>query len=96
MKRWGAVSKTNKNRLVNADDTRYGQDALHPSYQAYTYKLNLEAYNKNIADENIQVSSCSYLHNLFEDKEIKDVFTMSFYKSRQYLRLKIISFLQTS
>lgn len=78
LKRWGAVSKTNKNRLVNADDTRYGQDALHPSYQAYTYKLNLEAYNKNIADENIQVSSCSYLHNLFEDKEIKDVFYNEF------------------
>ncbi len=78
MKRWSAVSKTNKYRLVNADDTRYGQDALHPSYQAYTYKLNLEAYNQNIADQNIQVSSCSYLHNLFEDKDIKDLFYSEF------------------
>lgn len=78
MKRWGAVSKTNKSRLVNADDTRYGQDALHPSYQAYTYKLNLEAYNQNITDENIQVSSCSYLHNLYDDKDIKDVFYHEF------------------
>lgn len=74
MKRWSVVSKTDKNRLVNADDTRYGQDALHPSYQAYTYKLNLEAYNQNISDQNIQVSSCSYLHNLYEDGDIKDVF----------------------
>lgn len=78
MKRWSAVSKTNKNRLVNADDTRYGQDALHPSYQAYTYKLNLEAYNQNITEENIQVSSCSYLHNLYEDSDIKDDFYNEF------------------
>ena len=78
LKRWSTVSKTNKNRLVNADDTRYGQDALHPSYQAYTYKLNLEAYNQNITDENIHVSSCSYLHNLYEDKDIKDDFYMEF------------------
>lgn len=53
MKRWSAVSKTNKERLVNADDTRYGQDALHPSYQAYTYKLNLEAYNQSVTDKNL-------------------------------------------
>ncbi|OED58997.1 DNA/RNA helicase domain-containing protein [Acholeplasma laidlawii] len=78
MKRWSAVSKTDKSRLVNADDTRYGQDALHPSYQAYTYKLNLEAYNQNITEENIQVSSCSYLHNLYEDSDIKDDFYNEF------------------
>ena len=78
LKRWSAVSKTNKYRLVNADDTRYGQDALHPSYQAYTYKLNLEAYNENVTDQNIQVSSCSYLHNLYDDKDIKDNFYSEF------------------
>lgn len=78
LKRWSAVSKTNKYRLVNADDTRYGQDALHPSYQAYTYKLNLEAYNQNVNDQNIQVSSCSYLHNLYDDKDIKDSFYSEF------------------
>lgn len=80
LKRWSSVSKTNRYRLVSADDTRYGQDSLHPSYQAYTYKLNLEAYNQNITNENIQVSSCSYLHNLFEDKDIKDVFYSEFLK----------------
>ncbi len=78
LKRWSMVSKTTKNHLVNADDTRYGQDALHPSYQAYTYKLNLEAYNQNITDENIQVSACSYLHNLYDDNEIKDDFYNDF------------------
>jgi DUF2075 family protein len=78
LKRWSSVSKTNKYRLVNADDTRYGQDALHPSYQAYTYKLNLEAYNQNVTDQNIRVSSCSYLHNLYEDKDIKDNFYSEF------------------
>lgn len=78
LKRWSMVSKTTKNHLVNADDTRYGQDALHPSYQAYTYKLNLEAYNQNITDENIRVSTCSYLHNLYDDNEIKDDFYNDF------------------
>ncbi len=78
LKRWSMVSKTNKYRLVNADDTRYGQDALHPSYQAYTYKLNLEAYNQNVNDKNIKVSSCSYLHNLYEDRDIKDSFYSEF------------------
>jgi hypothetical protein len=78
LKRWSMVSKTTKNHLVNADDTRYGRDALHPSYQAYTYKLNLEAYNQNITDENIRVSTCSYLHNLYDDNEIKDDFYNDF------------------
>lgn len=71
LKRWSKVSKSHKDNLVNADDTRYGIDSVHPSYQAYTYKLNLEAYNTVIQSENINVESCSYLHNLRDDKDIK-------------------------
>lgn len=74
LKRWSSVSKTDKENLVNADDTRYGQDSLHPSFQAYSYKINLEAYNETIVNENIGVNSCSYLHNLRYDQDIKDVF----------------------
>ena len=74
LKRWSSVSKSDKENLVNADDTRYGQDSLHPSYQAYSYKINLEAYNETIINENIEINSCSYLHNLRQDKDIKDEF----------------------
>lgn len=74
LKRWAQVSKTDKERIVNADDARYGKDSLHPSFQAYSYKINLEAYNEVISQENINIKSCSYLHNLRDDKDIKDVF----------------------
>lgn len=74
LKRWSSVSKSDKENLVNADDTRYGQDSLHPSYQAYSYKINLEAYNETIINENIEINPCSYLHNLRQDKDIKDEF----------------------
>jgi uncharacterized protein len=74
LKRWSLVSKTNKTNIVNADDTRYGKDSLHPSYQAYSYKLNLEAYNEVVHTEKILINSCSYLHNLRDDKDIKDLF----------------------
>lgn len=74
LKRWASVTKTDKDNLVNADDTRYGQDSLHPSFQAYSYKINLEAYNETIISENIDIKSCSYLHNLRQDKDIKDNF----------------------
>ncbi len=74
LKRWSSVSKSDKENLVNADDTSYGKDSLHPSYQAYSYKINLEAYNETIINENIEINSCSYLHNLRHDKDIKDEF----------------------
>src|SRR5690606_7999760 len=68
------VSKSHKKNLVNADDTRYGIDQLHPSYQAYSYKLNLESYNAFIENEKIDINSCAYLHNLRDDTDIKDSF----------------------
>lgn len=74
LKRWSVVSKTDKENLVNADDARYGNDQLHPSFQAYSYKINLEAYNKVVTEQNIGVSSCAYLHNLYNDRDIKDDF----------------------
>lgn len=72
LKRWSKVTKSHKENLVNAEDTRYGKDALHPSYQAYTYKLTLESLNSVVHTENMNVNSCSYLHNLRNDKDIKD------------------------
>jgi len=72
LKRWAKVTASHKENLINADDARYGIDSLHPSYQAYTYKLNLEAYNSVVYTQSIDINPCAYLHNLKDDTQIKD------------------------
>jgi len=39
------------------------RDVLHPSYQAYSYASHLQQYNEFVYSNEVQVSSCSYLHN---------------------------------
>ena len=39
------------------------RDALHPSYQAWSYSSHLKMYNEYIYEANVSVNACAYLHN---------------------------------
>ena len=63
LKQWTEAERTNKDGVVN---TNYFGNTLHPSYQAYSYKLYLKDYNENVYNNSLQIKSCAYLHNYSE------------------------------
>ncbi len=42
----------------------YGKNALHPSYQAWSYANCLTNFNSEIVDEEINILPCTYLYNM--------------------------------
>jgi len=63
LKQWKEAKSTNADGIVY---TNYFGNTLHPSYQAYSYKLYLKDYNENVYKNSLQVHSCAYLHNYIE------------------------------
>jgi len=63
LKQWKEAKSTNKDGIVYTD---YWGNTVHPSYQAYSYKLYLKDFNENISSSSIRVQSCAYLHNYVE------------------------------
>ena len=45
------------------------RDALHPSYQAWSYLSHLKMYNEYIYEKDVSVKACAYLHNC-EDSSV--------------------------
>jgi DUF2075 family protein len=39
------------------------RDVTHPSYQAWSYKTQLEQYNEYVYENEVEVTACAYLHN---------------------------------
>lgn len=64
LKQWSRVLNSNKQNYVFANGGDGEKDYFHPSYQSYRYKSILENFNEYIQDDNVNVTSCSYLHNL--------------------------------
>lgn len=64
LKQWSKV-----NQIENSDillETYIGnglKKVVHPSYQAWSYKMLLKDFNQNIQENNIIVDACSILHN---------------------------------
>jgi DUF2075 family protein/DNA replication protein DnaC len=49
-------------------------EAVHPSYQVWSYKCLLEDFNETIYKDLIKLFPCAYLHNYKEDNIINNVF----------------------
>lgn len=64
LKQWSSVKNANKPNYVYAYGGGGAKDYEHPSYQALRYKKILEGFNSYVQDQGINISSCSYLHNL--------------------------------
>ncbi len=46
------------------------RDVTHPSYQAWSYKAQLEQYNEYVYENGVDVLACAYLHNCKENKVV--------------------------
>ena len=70
LKQWSKV-----NRIEDSDillETYVGnglKKVVHPSYQAWTYKMLLKDFNQNIQENNIVVEACSILHNYIPNND---------------------------
>lgn len=64
LKQWSSVKNSNKPNFVYAFGGAGPKDYLHPSYQAYRYENILNGFNEYIQENNVNINSCSFLHNL--------------------------------
>lgn len=65
LKQWSeSIRKANKPNFVFTNGGNGLNDYLHPSYQAIRYEYILKGFNQKIQDDKIDISSCSYLHNM--------------------------------
>ena len=71
LKQWSSVGKSGKPNHVFAVVGKSGpQDKCHPSIQANGYVDQLRNFYKYVQDENLELHSCSYLHNMPQINEI--------------------------
>lgn len=59
LKQWDEVTHTDMNDIVLVK----GQEYVHPSWQAYSYGSTLSNFNEYIEKNNIEVNTCTFLHN---------------------------------
>lgn len=64
LKQWSKVNKIEDSDILLETYVGNGiKKVVHPSYQAWTYKMLLKDFNQNIQENNIIVEACSILHN---------------------------------
>lgn len=69
LKQWSNVlsSKLPEYVFVNVAKNRF-EDHWHPSYQAYNYARSIQNFNVFVRKEPVNLHSCSYLHNMDENR----------------------------
>lgn len=76
LKQWQKAELTGNDAVVITRFKHGLAEALHPSYQAWSYKRLLENFNQTVQEEHIGLYPCAYLHNYEDD----GVITHSFYR----------------
>lgn len=64
LKQWSEAQTSNKPNYIYTYGGGGHGDYEHPSYQAYRYQSILKGFNAYVQDNNISITSCSYLHNM--------------------------------
>jgi DUF2075 family protein len=63
LKQWENANSTDKDAIVTTKMQGNIIETVHPSYQAWTYKVLLEGFNEAVYSKNIKLLACAYLHN---------------------------------
>ena len=64
LKQWSKVNEVKDSDILLETYVGNGlKKVVHPSYQAWSYKMLLKDFNQNIQENNIVVDACSILHN---------------------------------
>lgn len=68
LKQWEKASSTRKDAVVSTflHSNPYAE-SIHPSYQAYSYKMLMKDFNENVDNGSLSPYSCAYLHNYIEN-----------------------------
>lgn len=74
LKQWKTAEITDRDGVVRTRFKQGMKDTAHPSYQAWSYAALLNGFNEAIAEENINLHPCAYLHNYVEDNCIRNDF----------------------
>ncbi len=72
LKQWTDIFFSNLEEHVQTHLGKGLRDVNHPSYQAWSYKAQLEQYNEYVYENNVEVSACAYLHNCKATEVISD------------------------
>lgn len=90
LKQWSEVYLSDLDEHVKTVVGGHLGDHTHPSYQSWSYQAHLELYNQHVYSNSIKVYSCAYLHNLKNDKIIRDKkFSDAISKSPVYIHGEI-------
>ncbi len=91
LKQWEEVKHTDMEDIVLV----LQQQHVHPSWQAYSYGSTLTNFNEYVQDNNVNVSTCTFLHNYRTDKEdeIKnDIYSEGLEKAPAFIENEWLTF----
>ena len=74
LKQWTDIQLTEKDAMVLTHFKRGPSEALHPSYQAWSYSTLLQGFNVIVYEGKIGLEPCAYLHNYVENNVIRNTF----------------------
>jgi len=63
LKQWTDIDFSDLEEHVQTSLGGKLRDVTHPSYQAWSYRAQLEQYNEYVYENQVDVAACAYLHN---------------------------------
>ncbi|MGR2662648.1 DNA/RNA helicase domain-containing protein [Chromobacterium haemolyticum] len=67
LKQWASIEQTGKDAIVRTLLGGGLNEAIHPSYQAWSYAMLFESFNESVSSGDIKVIPCAFLHNYPEN-----------------------------
>lgn len=67
LKQWETSEPTSRPSIVRTFTGGQIREVTHPSYQAFSYAETIKNFNEAVAEEEINLIPCAYLHNYRED-----------------------------
>jgi DUF2075 family protein len=72
LKQWSEAKLSEKDGVVRTFVGGREGDHAHPSYQVWSYATLLQNFNETVAEDNISLVPCAYLHNYEADNVIRN------------------------
>lgn len=70
LKQWSEAELSEKDGIIKSFVGGNVRELTHPSYQAWSYASLLQNFNATVAEEQINLQPCAYLHNYVADDVI--------------------------
>lgn len=78
LKQWDSLEVvSDKDGIVRTYLAGTNRETTHPSYQAWSYAVQIKDYNESVQNRNLLIEPCAYLHNY--DRKSPDPLTSDIY-----------------